>query len=100
MGGAYFLEHPEKTETLVGIRIHPKDEVFLEASKGYREDRRLLYQKIIGAPNRREVEADVLSNSGWKAVRNENLPLADLLVCRPVGPLDKKRAMASQLITR
>mgnify|MGYP001572070828 CR=1 FL=1 len=25
MGGAYFIEHLENTETMVGIRIHPKD---------------------------------------------------------------------------
>lgn len=96
MGGAYFLEHPEDAETVVGIRLHPKDEVFLEVSKGYREDRRLLHERIIGAPNRRVVDADILSNAGWKVIRNENLTRADLLICRPVGPFDVRHATASR----
>lgn len=97
MGGAYFVEHPENTDTIVGIRIHPKDEVYLEVSKAFREERRLLYERIIGAKNRRVVDADVLSGSGWKTIQSEKMALADLLVCRPVGPFDDKRAMASQL---
>lgn len=97
MGGAYFIEHPENTDTMVGIRIHPKDEVYLKVGKTFREERRLLYERIIGAKNRRVVGADVLSGSGWKTIRSENLALADLLVCRPVGPFDNERAMAGQL---
>ena len=55
-----------------------------------------MYEKITGAPNRKVVDADVLSNSGWKAIRNASLVPADLSVCRPVGPFDDKHAMVSR----
>ena len=97
MGGAYFLEGPQNTQTLVGIRIHPKDKVFLEASAHYsQEGRRDLYRKIISAPNRQIIEADILSNAGWQTILRQNLAPADLLVCRPMGPFDDQNAMASR----
>lgn len=93
MGGAYFLTQPENTDSLVGIRVHPKDEEFLEVSKEYPEAERLWHERVIAAPNRRVIAADVLTNEGWKIIESSQLPPADLLVCRPVGPFDVTRAM-------
>ena len=94
MGGAYFLEEPENVNTLTGIRIHDKDSEYLEVYKDSDKNRAKLLKKIVEAPNRQVVEADILSNKGWKAVEEADMPKADLLVCRPMGPFDVKHATA------
>lgn len=92
-GGAYFLDFPTQTQTLTGVRIHDKDEEYLQ---GF--DRRDSYstrvQNIILAPNRNVLEADLLTQAGWNKVFKE-APRADLLVCRPVGLFDVRHCMAS-----
>jgi hypothetical protein len=95
MGGAYFLEDPEKTFTLTGIRIHDKDRDFNEIYKDGTDDFSRRFRKIIQSPNRKVFEADVLSNEGWATIRH-NLPLADLLVCRPVGPFDNRNSLGDR----
>ncbi len=96
MGGAYFLHDPENTNTLTGIRLLNKDEIFIMSVAGKNDYLSELTSKIIGAPNRKVVEADILSKQGWDVIKNQNLPLADLLVCRPVGPFDVKRSMGTR----
>ena len=96
MGGAYFLSNPENTDSLVGIRIHNKDQDFLNVHKNDDSDRSRLLRQIINTPNRRVIEADVLSNAGWKKIRNASMPAADLLVCRPAGPFDDKHSMSNR----
>jgi hypothetical protein len=96
MGGAYFLNFPEKTNTLTGIRIHNKDEDFIEAATDTSRVETKLIDKITKAQNRVIVEADILSSAGWKKIKEQNLEPADLLVCRPVGPFDNKRASVSR----
>lgn len=95
MGGGYFLRNPENAAQITGIRIHNKDKDFLAVHKEGTSKYSQLVRKIIGAANRRVVDGDVLSSHGWKVIKNENLPAADLLVCRPVGPFDNKHAMGS-----
>ena len=96
MGGAYFLDFPENVGSLVGIRIHDKDTDFLEVSKKSKSERAWLLEKIIQSPNRRVIEADILTNAGWRVIKGENLPLADLVVCRPGGPFDVEHATVSR----
>lgn len=95
MGGGYFLRNPENAAYITGIRIHNKDEDFLVEHKEGESKYSQLVRKIVGAANRKVVESDVLSNHGWKVIRDENLPAADLLVCRPVGPFDNRHSMGS-----
>lgn len=96
MGGAYFLNMPEKTESLIGIRIHNKDEDFLKVHNDVNDVFSRLLDKITKSPNRKIIEADILSNNGWKTIQKENFALADLLVCRPVGPFDIKHSMGDR----
>lgn len=93
MGGAYFLDNPNITNTLTGIRIHDKDADFLEVHATNSKKIGERYRKIIGSPNRQVIEADILSNKGWNIIANSNLPKADLLVCRPVGPFDIRHSL-------
>lgn len=96
MGGAYFLHSPENTSSLVGIRIQNKDQDFLEESNNKDNQESRLLSKIIKYTNRKIIEADILSNIGWNKIKESKVPLADLLVCRPVGPFDNRTAMGSE----
>lgn len=96
MGGAYFLDKPKKTNTLTGIRIHNKDEDYMvEAHKDDGKSIAKTIRRIIKSPNRRIVEADILSNQGWRIIEKAGIPKADLLVCRPMGPFDVRHATAN-----
>lgn len=97
MGGAYFLNSPENTASLTGIRVHDKDSDFLEYKGGADDQEGQLYRKIIGCPNRRIIEADILSNAGWNTIYQQKLPPSDLLVCRPIGPFDCSHAIGDPL---
>lgn len=94
MGGAYFLDKPENTNTLTGIRIHDKDEEYLEAFKDSDRSDAKIIKRIIKTPNRKVIEADILSNKGWRTIEEADIPKADLLVCRPMGPFDVRHATA------
>jgi hypothetical protein len=96
MGGAYFLNNPENANSLTGIRIRNTDEDFLRVYKDKDTLVSKLITKITQSPNRKVIEADILSNTGWEAIKKEDVPLADLLVCRPVGPFDNKRATGNR----
>lgn len=96
MGGAYFLTSPENTNTLTGIRVHDKDDDFAEAYQDNTSNTTTLFNKIVKTEVRQVLEADILSNEGWKIIRASNVPLADLLVCRPVGPFDIKNSVNSR----
>ncbi len=96
MGGAYFLHIPENTNSLTGIRLVNRDEDFMRDLSQHGDSLAELTRKIIGSDNRKIVEADILSNSGWDTIKNQNLLPADLLVCRPVGPFDVNRSMGTR----
>lgn len=91
-GGAYFLDFPQQANTVIGVRIHDKDQENLE---GF--DRRDTYsarvQRIILSPNRKVIEADLLTEEGWNSL--STAPKTNLLVCRPVGLFDARHCMAS-----
>ncbi len=96
MGGAYFLDNPGNTNSLVGIRIHDKDEYIGSFYKSADGGRARVIKRVMTAPNRRVIEADILSNKGWKTIEKAGIPKADLLVCRPVGPLTFTQAMGNR----
>jgi hypothetical protein len=96
MGGAYFLESPEKAQSLTGIRINDKDQEFMDVYGEKTDIYSMRFKKIIQSPNRKVIEADILSNNGWNTIKNSNLPLADLLVCRPVGPFDVRHSVSDR----
>lgn len=88
MGGAYFLSAPENTTTLTGIRIHDKDQDFYNGYQQSDSNRFDQFRQIVNSPNRKIIEADILSNKGWQKIKLAKLAPADLLVCRPMGPFD------------
>lgn len=96
MGGAYFIHSPENTNSITGIRILNKDEALISSATDNDDLKKELLTKITQSPNRKVVEADILTHEGRNIIKNQNLPLADLLVCRPVGPFDLNRAMGSR----
>jgi hypothetical protein len=93
MGGAYFLKNPENTNSFTGIRVHDKDSDFFSFNEEIDDELSVLTKKIISAPNRRIIEADILTVKGWNDIEKAEIPKADLLVCRPVGPFDVRHAM-------
>jgi len=94
MGGAYFLNKVENTSALIGVRVHDKDGDFIDVYGNSNNQLSKSYLKITKALNRKIIEADILTSSGWNLIRRENLS-ADLLLCRPVGLFDNHRAMSS-----
>lgn len=96
MGGAYFLRNPENTNSFTGIRVHDKDRDVFSINEGIDDELSILSKKIISAPNRRIIEADILTVKGWNDIEKAEVPKADLLVCRPVGPFDVRNAMSDR----
>ncbi len=94
MGGAYFLENPENTNLLTGIRVHDKDRDFLELYDRESSSKSSRVKKIIYSSNRTIIEADILKQEDWDRIYSLN-KRAHLLVCRPVGVFDSYRSMAN-----
>lgn len=92
MGGAYFLRNPENANLFTGIRVHDKDGDIFSINEGVDDELSNISKKIIGAPNRNIIEADILTVKGWNDIEKARIPKADLLVCRPVGPFDIRHA--------
>ena len=95
MGGAYFIENSELAGTITGVRVHDKDQDFLSVFGESNNSKHKEMMKILSAKNRRVVEADLLTESGWRSLKS--LPKANLLVCRPVGIFDCRHAKVSRL---